>query len=94
MNTFLRTLKNWWVGILGALLIVLDQGFEVINPLLVEIGIPSKWIGILKLIFGVYGIYRLKKSLPTQNKEKLENIVASIPSGPGGSNPPPGKDDK
>lgn len=100
MDKILRTLKNWWFAFIGIILIVLDQGFELINPLLVEVGISGKWIGILKLIFGIYGIYKLKKSLPTQNPDKLNDIVKNTiagdqqQQGPGGSNTPPDTKDK
>jgi hypothetical protein len=41
----MNTLKNWWFAIVGFALIILDQGFDVLNPFLVELGIPDKWIG-------------------------------------------------
>ena len=71
----MKTLKNWWFAIVGFALIILDQGFEVLNPFLVELGISEKWIGLLKLIFGLYGVYKLKIQLPTQNVDKLQDIV-------------------
>ena len=71
----MKTLKNWWFAIVGFALIILDQGFEVLNPFLVELGIPEKWIGFLKLAFGLYGVYKLKVQLPTQNVDKLQDIV-------------------
>ena len=71
----MKTLKNWWFAIVGFALIILDQGFEVLNPFLVELGISEKWIGFLKLAFGLYGVYKLKVSLPTQNVDKLQDIV-------------------
>lgn len=91
MKKILRVLKNWWFAIIGFIAIILDQGFEVLNPFLIELGVSVKSIGVLKLIFGLYGIYRLKKSLPTQNPDKLKDIVEKAKAdGPGGSNPPPG----
>lgn len=83
----MSTLKNWWFAILGFALIILDQGFEVLNPFLVDLGVPEKWIGTIKLIFGLYGVYKLKASLPTQNMDKLQSII-------GGSTPPTNKDEK
>lgn len=71
----MKTLKNWWFAILGFALIILDNGFEVLNPFLSELGLSQKWIGIVKLLFGIYGVYKLKLSLPTQNVEKLQDIV-------------------
>jgi len=86
----ISTLKNWWFAFLGFALVILDQGFEVLNPFLIEIGLPEKWIGFVKLAFGLYGVYRLKISLPTQNPEKLDGIIQRI----GGSQTPPRKDEK
>lgn len=83
----MSTLKNWWFALLGMLAVVLDQGFEVLNPFLIEIGLPEKWIWLVKLIFGLYGIYRVKKELPTQNADRLIQQI-------GGTNPPPVKDEK
>jgi hypothetical protein len=83
-------LKNWWFALLGMAAIILDQGFEVLNPFLIEIGLPEKWIGLVKLAFGLYAVYKLKKALPTQNPEKLQDLVQSI----GGTQIPPKKDEK
>lgn len=71
----MSTLKNWWFAILGFALIILDQGFQVLNPFLIEIGLSEKWIAIVKLLFGLYGVYKLKISLPTQNVDKLQDLV-------------------
>lgn len=86
----MKTIKNWWFAILGFALVILDQGFEVLNPFLMEIGLPEKWIGLLKLGFGLYGVYKLKISLPTRNPDKLNEMVQSI----GGTQIPPNKDEK
>lgn len=75
----MSTLKNWWFAIVGFALIILDQGFEVLNPFLVELGISEKWIGFLKLAFGLYGVYKLKVQLPTQNADKLEALIGTRP---------------
>ena len=83
----MSTLKNWWFAIVGFALIILDQGFEVLNPFLVDLGLSEKWIGFLKVAFGLYGVYKLKVSLPTQNTEKLEALIGS-------SRPPADKDEK
>jgi len=77
-------LKNLLLPILGVILVILDMGFDTVNPILIEVGVPENWIGVLKTIFGVYGIYRIAKNksidLPTQ----------SI----GGTQAPPIKDEK
>jgi len=74
----MSTLKNWWFAIVGFSLIILDQGFEVLNPFLAEIGISKDWIGYLKLVFGLYGVYKLKLQLPTQNPNKMQDRVDSL----------------
>lgn len=74
----MKTLKNWWFALLGMVAIILDQGFEVLNPFLIEIGLPEKWIGFIKLAFGLYAVYKLKISLPTQNPQKLDDLVQRI----------------
>ena len=71
----MKTLKNWWFALLGFALIILDQGFEVLNPFLSELGLSQKLIGIVKLLFGIYGVYKLKLQLPTQDADKLQDIV-------------------
>ena len=71
----MNVLKNWWFAILGVIIIILDSGFDVVNPLLETIGLPDKWVNIVKACFALYAIIRLKKSLPTQNVEKLQQIV-------------------
>jgi hypothetical protein len=74
----MKTLKNWWFAIVGFVLIILDQGLEVLNPYLVELGIPDKWIGFLKVLFGLYGVYKLKLQNPTQNPAKLQDRVDKL----------------
>lgn len=71
----MSTLKNWWFAIVGFALVILDQGFEVLNPFLSELGMSERWIGLLKVAFGLYGVYKLKTSLPTQNVDKLQDMV-------------------
>lgn len=71
----MKTLKNWWFAILGFALIILDQGFEVLNPFLSELGLSPKLINMVKLLFGLYGVYKLKLSLPTQNPDKLDALI-------------------
>lgn len=71
----IKKLKNWWFVILGVIVLILDQGFDILNPLLVEYGASVKLIGIIKLIFGVYGLIKVKNQLPTQNFDKLQDIA-------------------
>lgn len=95
MEKFLRVLKNWWFAIVAFLFVLLDQGFEVISPLLVEIDISKDCIGWIKVAFALYGLYKLKKEMPTQNVEKLQNIVDQKAAEQiGGSTTPVKKDEK
>lgn len=73
----MSTLKNWWFAIVGMVLIILDQGFEVLNPFLIDMGVGETWIKWIKLIFGLYGMYKLKKELPTLNEEKLKALIGT-----------------
>lgn len=88
-------IKNWWFAIFAGILVILDQGFLLVNPLLVDIGVSGRWIGVVKILFFLYGAFKLKNQLPTTNNEKLKDILnTAIADDLGGSNPPPGKDDK
>ena len=80
--------KNWVLPILGIILTIADLGFEAINPILLELGIPDRYIGILKAVFGIYGLYRIATNKPIIQKD------VSADDGIGGSNPPPKKDEK
>lgn len=82
-----NVLKNWAFAFVGFVLVILDQGFEVLNPFLIELGTPEKWIGFIKLAFGLFAIYKLKISLPTQNEEKLKDLVNKNIGGGGIQNP-------
>ena len=87
----MRTLKNWWLQILAIAGILLDLGFDALNPLILAVGIPEKWIIIIKILFGLAIMVKSKVQLPTQNADRLQNKVDSLI---GGSNPPVGKDEK
>lgn len=71
----MKNLKNWLLVIVGILLVIADQGFDFINPFLIEIGTPPKWIGYIKIAFAIYGLVKVKKSLPTQNIDKLQYLI-------------------
>jgi len=71
-------LKNWWFAIVTGVLTILDLGFDVVNPFLADLGVEGKVLTVIKVIFGLYAIIKLKKSLPTQNAEKLNEMVSSI----------------
>ena len=71
----MKNLKNWWLQILVVLGAIVELGFDVINPLLLEIGISDKTSNVLKLVFSIFVLLRTKLQLPTQNPEKLEAIV-------------------
>jgi len=90
----INKLKNWWLEGIAFFAVILDQGFEIVKPLLVEIGMPSKAMGYVRIAFALYGIYLIKKRLPTTNTEKLKEIVKNkvaddIGGGVGKNDPPP-----
>ncbi len=74
----MSTLKNWWLQILAIAGLILDLGFDALNPLILAIGVPEKWIIIIKLLFGLAIMIKSKKQLPTQNVDKLQDKVDSL----------------
>lgn len=71
----IKNLKNWWLQIVTIAIGLLDLGFEVINPLLLEIGISEKTTNIIKILFVIFALLKSKLQLPTKNVEKLKTIV-------------------
>ena len=53
----------------------MDLGFNEIQPALEMVGMEEKYMGIVRILILVLGALKLKLSLPTQNIEKLKNIV-------------------
>ena len=72
----INKLKNWWVVIFGTVLLVLDTGFDVINPILTYFEITPNWINTIKVIFSVYGLVKLKLALPSMDIDKLKEIFS------------------
>jgi len=70
-----RQLYNWGFYILAIIGGVLDFGFDAVKPELVELGLNPKWIIAVRIIMFVGTILKAKLSLPTQNIEKLKDIV-------------------
>jgi hypothetical protein len=64
----MELLKKWGLAVLSFLLIILDQGFDVVNPFLLELGLPDKLIGVIKAIFGAYALYRATMQESPNNK--------------------------
>jgi hypothetical protein len=87
----MNTLKNWWLQILAVAGLILDLGFDALNPLILAVGVPEKWIVIIKLLFGLAIMLKSKVQLPTQNADKLQGKVDALI---GGSKPPIDKDEK
>lgn len=72
----MKTFKNWWLEILGFLIVVLDQGFDIFEPVLAQIGASEKTAATVRIVFALYGFFILyKKRLPTQNPAKLQRLV-------------------
>ena len=53
----------------------MDLGFNEIQPALEMVGMEEKYMGIVRILILVLGALKLKLSPPTQNIEKLKNIV-------------------
>lgn len=76
----LQKLKQWWVAIAGMALVILDLGFDVVNPILIDAGITGKWISAIKVVFGLYGILRLYNTKPMSvADEPSEPIIGDRP---------------
>lgn len=86
----MKTLKNYWLVILGTLAVIADTGLDAINPILSDLNLDPKIMTWLKVIFAIYGIVKLKTSLPTQNMDKLQDIVDSKQASDGAVLPPKG----
>lgn len=71
----MNTLKNWWLQILAIAGLILDLGFDALNPLILAVGVPEKGIIIIKILFGLAIMLKSKKQLPTQNPDKLQEMV-------------------
>lgn len=72
----INKLKNWWFVIFSTALLLLDTGFDVINPILLEFNIPANYINIIKVIFSIYTLIKLKLSLPSADVDKLKKIFS------------------
>lgn len=57
-------IKKYWFMLVGIAVLILDNGFDVINPILVNMSIPPAVINVIKIVFGLYAIIRLKQSQP------------------------------
>ena len=71
----MKKLKNWGFYALFIVGAILDLGFNEIQPALEMVGMEEKYMGIVRILILVLGALKLKLSLPTQNIEKLKNIV-------------------
>ena len=71
----MKRLKNWGFYALFILGGVLDLGFNEIQPVLETIGVGEKSMVFIRLIVLIMGALKLKLALPTQDVEKLKDIV-------------------
>lgn len=76
-------IKNFFIPIVGILVVFLDEGFDVISPLFGDLGVSEGWAKVIKVVFAFYGIYKM-----ATNKSVFKQ------AGIGGSNPPANKDEK
>ena len=71
----MKKLKNWGFYAIFVVGAILDLGFNEIQPALEMIGMEEKYMGLVRLIILILGALKLKLSLPTQNVEKLKDVV-------------------
>lgn len=55
--------KKWWFTLLFILGGILDLGFDVVNPILIDLGLSIKFIAITKVIFIIYSSIKLKREI-------------------------------
>ena len=71
----MKKLKNWGFYVIFVVGAILDLGFNEIQPALEMIGMEEKYMGIVRILILVLGALKLKLSPPTQNVEKLKDVV-------------------
>lgn len=71
----MKKLKNWGFYVIFVVGAILDLGFNEIQPALEMVGMEQKYMGVVRILILVLGALKLKLSLPTQNVEKLKDIV-------------------
>ena len=71
----MKKLKNWGFYVIFVVGAILDLGFNEIQPALEMIGMGEKYMGTVRILILILGALKLKLSLPTQNVEKLKDVV-------------------
>jgi hypothetical protein len=61
-------IKKYWLLLTGVLLVILDSGFDAINPILIDLSVSPKTVNYIKAGFLIYGLFRLKQSQPISKK--------------------------
>lgn len=76
-----QKIKEWWIAILGSTVVILDLGFDVVNPILTNIDVPLWFLNTVKVVFAIYGIYRLLKQKTPKLllKQEDDDVVGSRP---------------
>ena len=59
-----QQIKKYWFLLVGIAVLILDNGFDAINPILIDMSISPTVVDYIKIGFGVYGLIRLKQSQP------------------------------
>lgn len=75
LETVKRQLYNWGLYILFVIGAIADLGFDQIQPLLEQIGLNDKCLGFIRLVIIIIASAKLKNQLPTQNIEKLQEVI-------------------
>lgn len=76
----IQKIKEWWIAVLGSIVITLDLGFDVVNPILTNIDVPLWFLNTIKVVFALYGIFRLlKQKTPKLLSKQDDDIVGSRP---------------
>jgi len=57
-------IKKYWFLLVSIAVLILDNGFDAINPILIDMSISPTVVDYIKIGFGLYGLIRLKQSKP------------------------------
>ena len=74
----IQKIKNYWLSILGILIAIFDFGLDAVNPILLHFGLDEKYISILKGVFMIYGIIKLRNTNTIKTEKMTPEQTAAI----------------
>lgn len=71
-------IKNFFIPLVGIAVVILDEGFDVIAPLFADFNISNEWVKSIKVIFAIYGIYKMATNKSVLRKEDIGGTIPPI----------------